>query len=110
MMYTYDDYVEIKLDSDNHIKEAITHIFFATLLENKIDKESYNNIIKRQIKLGMFASSDKFYLAELLRDIPEDGHAIIEATEKVFVDVIWGVRQYQIKANTIFNKLFQKNI
>ena len=28
MMYTYDDYVEIKLDSDNHIKEAITHILF----------------------------------------------------------------------------------
>ena len=91
MMYTYDDYVDIKLDSDCNIKEAITHIFFikalAMILEKRIDKETYNNIIKRQIKPGMFSSSDKFYLSELLRDMPDVGLAIIEATDKCFNDV-----------------------
>ena len=91
MMYTYDDYVEIKLDTEEHIKEAITHIFFiksfATLLENRIDKDSYNSIIKRQIKPGMFASCDKYFLSNMLRDIPEVGLAIIDATDKCFDDV-----------------------
>ena len=91
MMYTYDDYVDIKLDSDSHIKEAITHIFFIktldTLFKERIDKETYYNIISRQIKPGMFSSSDKFYLSELLRDLPDIGYAIINITEKYF-DII----------------------
>lgn len=88
MMYTYDDYVEIKLDNDYNIKEAIMHVFFikalAALLENRIDKESFNEIIKRQIKPGMFASCDKYFLSNMLRDIPEIGQEIIESTDRYF--------------------------
>ncbi len=91
MMYTYDDYVEIKLDSDCHIREAIMHIFFikafAALLENRIDKDSYNEIIKRQIKPGMFASCDKYFLSNMLREIPEIGQEIIKSTDKCFEDI-----------------------
>lgn len=91
MMYTYDDYVEIKLDTDKHIKEAIMHILFiktiATYMQNRIDENSRNGIIKRQLKPGMFASSDKYYISTMLRDIPEVGEAILETTEKCFDDV-----------------------
>ena len=91
MMYTYDDYVEIKLDSDADIKEAIKHIFFIKALtefiKNRIDKESFQGIIDRQIKPGMFASVDKYFLSSMLRDIPEIGEAIIDTTERCFNDV-----------------------
>lgn len=91
MMYTYDDYVEIKLDSDADIKEAIKHIFFIKALtefiKNRIDKESFQGIIDRQIKPGMFASVDKYFLSTMLRDIPEIGEAILDASEKCFNDV-----------------------
>ena len=91
MMYTYDDYVEIKLDSDYNIKKSIIHIFFIKALtefiKNKVDKELYNEIINRQIKPGMFASVDKYFLSIWLRDIPEIGEAIIEASERCFNDV-----------------------
>ena len=91
MMYTYDDYIEIKLDSDADIKEAIKHIFFIKALtefiKNRIDKESFQGIIDRQIKPGMFASVDKYFLSSMLRDIPEIGEAIIDTTERCFNDV-----------------------
>lgn len=91
MMYTYDDYVEIKLDTEKHIKDAIKHILFiktiATYMQNRIDENSRNGIIKRQLKPGLFASSDKYYISTMLRDIPEVGEAILETTEKCFEDV-----------------------
>ena len=91
MMYTYDDYVEIKLDTENHIKDAIKHILFikviATYMQNRIDEDSRNGIIKRQLKPGLFASSDKYYISTMLRDIPEVGEAILATTEKCFDDV-----------------------
>lgn len=91
MMYTYDDYVEIKLDSDTDIKEAIKHIFFIKALtefiKNRIDKESLKGIMNRQIKPGMFASVDKYFLSSMLGDIPEIGEAILDASEKCFNDV-----------------------
>ncbi len=91
MMYTYDDYVEIKLDNDYNIKKAIIHILFIKVLtefiKNRIDKESFQSIIDRQIKPGMFASVDKYFLSSMLRDIPEIGEAIIDTTERCFNDV-----------------------
>lgn len=91
MIYTYDDYVEIKLDSDADIKEAIKHIFFIKALtefiKNRIDKESFQGIMDRQIKPGLFASVDKYFLSSMLGDIPVIGEAIIDATEKCFKDV-----------------------
>ena len=60
---------------------------FATLLQKRIDKESYDGIIKRQIKLGMFANCDKYFLSNMLRDMPEVGKEILEATDKWF-DVV----------------------
>ena len=91
MMYTYDDYVEIKLDTDENIKEAIKHMFFIKTLtefiKNRIDKKLYNEIINRQIKPGMFASVDKYFLSTWLGEISEIGEAIIDATEKCFNDV-----------------------
>lgn len=91
MMYTYDDYVEIKLDTDENIKEAIIHMFFVKALtefiNNKIDKELLKGIMDRQIKPGMFASVDKYFLSAWLGDIKEIGEAIIDAAEKCFNDV-----------------------
>ena len=91
MKYTYDDYVEIKLDTDENIRKAIVHMFFVKALsefiKNKVDKELYNEIINRQIKPGMFASVDKYFLSAWLGDIKEIGEAIIDAAEKSFNDV-----------------------
>ncbi len=91
MMYTYDDYVEIKLDTDENIKESIMHVLFIKALtefiKNRIDVESFKGIIDRQIKPGMFASVDKYFLSTMLRDIPEIGEAILDASEKCFNDV-----------------------
>ena len=60
---------------------------FATLLQKRIDKESYDGIIKRQIKPGMFANCDKYFLSNMLRDMPEVGKEILEATDRWF-DVV----------------------
>ena len=91
MMYTYDDYVEIKLDTDENIRKAIIHMFFikalSDFIKNRVDKDLYSEIINRQIKPGMFASVDKYFLSTLLGDIKEIGEAIIDAAEKCFDDV-----------------------
>lgn len=91
MMYTYDDYVEIKLDTDENIRESIMHVLFIKALtefiKNRIDRESFKGIIDRQIKPGMFASVDKYFLSSMLGDIPEIGESIIDVAEKCFNDV-----------------------
>lgn len=67
------------------------HIFFikafTEFVKNRIDKESFKGILDRQIKPGMFASVDKYFLSSTLGDIPEIGEAIIDAAEKSFNDV-----------------------
>ena len=91
MMYTYDDYVEIKLDTDDHIKEAIMNGLMMetlfTFIKNRIDKDTYDNMIKRQLKPGMFANVDKDYLINMLRDVPEVGEVIVETTNRLFNDI-----------------------
>ena len=91
MMYTYDDYVEIKLDTDDHIKEAIMNGLMMetlfTFIKNRIDKDTYDNMIKRQLKPGMFANVDKDYLINMLRDVPEVGEVIIETANRLFNDI-----------------------
>lgn len=88
MMYTYDDYVEIKLDTDEHIKEAIMNGLMmetlSTFIKNRIDKDTYDNMIKRQLKPGMFANVDKNYLIKMLREAPEVGCVIIDTTNGIF--------------------------